>query len=47
MWSLTSPRAERISGPENFRSSARRDFFNSIGTELTCYPLQRMSADER
>ena len=30
IWSLTSPRAERISGPENFRSSARKDFFNSI-----------------
>jgi hypothetical protein len=30
MWSLTSPLAERISGPEKFRSSARKDFFNSI-----------------
>jgi hypothetical protein len=30
MWSLTSPRAECISGPEKFRSSARKDFFNSI-----------------
>jgi hypothetical protein len=31
MWSLTSPRADRISGPEKFCSSARKDFFNSIG----------------
>jgi hypothetical protein len=31
----TSPRAERISGPETFRSSARKDFFNSIGTNRT------------
>jgi hypothetical protein len=29
MWSLISPRAERISGPKKVRSSARRDFFNS------------------
>jgi hypothetical protein len=35
MWSLTSPRAERISGPEKFRSSARKDFFNSIRTFRT------------
>ena len=30
MWSLTSPRAGRISGPKKFCSSARKDFFNSI-----------------
>jgi hypothetical protein len=35
MWSLTSPRAERISGPEKFRSSARKDFFNSICHQQT------------
>ena len=35
MWSLTSPRAERISGPEKFRSSARKDFFNSICQKQT------------
>jgi hypothetical protein len=35
MWSLTSPRADRISGPEKFCSSARKDFFNSIGQERT------------
>jgi hypothetical protein len=35
MWSLTSPPADRISGPEKFCSSARKDFFNSIGQEQT------------
>jgi hypothetical protein len=30
MWSLTSPRAERISGPEKSRSSVKKDFFNTI-----------------
>jgi hypothetical protein len=35
MWSLTSPRAERISGPEKFHSSARKDFCNNIGTFRT------------
>jgi hypothetical protein len=30
IWSLTSPRVKRISDPENFRSSARKDFFNTI-----------------
>jgi hypothetical protein len=28
MWSLTSPRAERISGPVKFRSPAEKEFFN-------------------
>jgi hypothetical protein len=31
MWSLTSPRANRISGLYNFRSSPEKDFFNTIG----------------
>jgi len=35
MWSLTSPRVERISGPEKCVSSAKRDFFNTIGHQLT------------
>src|SRR5450759_4299173 len=35
MWSLTSPRAKRISGPKKFRSSAKEDFFNTIGTSRT------------
>jgi hypothetical protein len=30
MWSLTSLRAKRISGPGKFRSSPSKDFFNSI-----------------
>jgi hypothetical protein len=30
MWSLTSPRAKRISGSKNFRPSAKKDFFNTI-----------------
>jgi hypothetical protein len=41
MWSLTSPRAERISGPEKFRSSAEKDFFNTIGpgTDISSFLL--------
>jgi len=35
MWSLTLPREKRISGPRNFRSSAKEDFFNNIGTKRT------------
>jgi hypothetical protein len=27
MWSLTSQRAKRISGPKKFRLSAKKDFF--------------------
>src|SRR6266480_7130947 len=30
MWSLISPRVKRISGSKNFRSSAQKDFFNTI-----------------
>src|SRR5258705_10854280 len=30
MWSLTSLRAKGTSGPENFQSSAKKDFFNTI-----------------
>ena len=30
MWSLTSQRERRTSGPENFQSSAKKDFFNTI-----------------
>ena len=47
MWSLTSPRADRISGPEKFCSPARKDFFNSIGTFETCPPILRMSVHRR
>src|ERR1700730_8742423 len=40
---LTSPRAERISGPEKSRSSARKDFCISIGTFRTSPNLRRES----
>jgi hypothetical protein len=36
MWSLTSPHTERVSGPEKFRSSARKDICNSIGQYQKC-----------
>ena len=35
MWSLTSPRTNRISGPRNFRSLVKKDFFNTIGQKQT------------
>ena len=31
MWSLNSQRGTRTSGPKNFQSSAKKDFFNTIG----------------
>jgi hypothetical protein len=40
---LTSRRARRMSGPENFQSSTKKDFFNTIGTWPT-FGLRRMSA---
>jgi hypothetical protein len=33
IWPLTLPRAKRISGSKNFRSSPQKDFFNNIGPE--------------
>src|ERR1035437_1529075 len=33
MWSLTSQRERRTSGPENFQSQAKKDFFNTIRHE--------------
>jgi hypothetical protein len=33
MWSLTSGRAKRISGPKEFLSSTEKDFFNTIGAK--------------
>ena len=33
MWSLTSQRVRRTSGPENFQSSTKKDFFNTIRQE--------------
>ena len=35
IWSLTSPRAKRISGSKNFRSPRQKDFCNNIGTFRT------------
>jgi len=35
MWSLTLPRIGRTSGAEKFRSSVRKDFFDSIDPERT------------
>jgi len=40
MWSLTWQRERRTSGPENFQSSAKKDFFNTIGTFQT-WPTER------
>src|ERR1700722_7812664 len=33
MWPLTSQRKRRTCGPENFQSSAKTDFFNTIQPE--------------
>jgi hypothetical protein len=35
MWSLTSQRTSRISGPKNFRSIVKKDFFNTIDPNQT------------
>ena len=35
MWSLTSQREKRTGGSENFQSSAKKDFFNTICHEQT------------
>jgi len=35
MWSLTLQREGRTSGPENFCSSVKKDFFNTIGAKRT------------
>jgi len=43
MWSLTSPREGRTSGPKKFRLSTRKDFFNSIGQTRTSRLACRMS----
>jgi hypothetical protein len=41
MWSLTSPRAKRISGPKKFRSSPKKDFFNTIRAKADIPPQGR------
>jgi hypothetical protein len=43
MWSLTSPRVKRISGPEKFGSSAKKEFFNTICQKPT-HPSQQMAS---
>jgi hypothetical protein len=45
MWSLTSLRLGRNSGAKKFRSSTRKDFFNSIGTKRTNRAGLAMSVD--
>src|ERR1044071_6962079 len=44
MWSLTSRRVRRTSGPQNFQSSAKKAFFNTIGHLQTCPAQDGMSA---
>jgi hypothetical protein len=44
MWSLTSKRERRTSGPENFRPSAKRDFFNTIRQKRS-YTLSSLPAN--
>jgi hypothetical protein len=39
MRSLTSPLARHISGPRNFCSSPKKDFFNTIGTSADVLPI--------
>jgi hypothetical protein len=41
-----SPRTKRTSGPEKFRSSAKKDFFNTIGTFETLASLTERMARE-
>jgi hypothetical protein len=38
------PRVGRTSGAKKFRSSARRDFFDSIGTNAKCRDVRNTSA---
>jgi hypothetical protein len=44
MRSLTSPNAKRISGRRKFCSSAKTDFFNTIGAKWTFVVWDRRSA---
>lgn len=37
--SLTLPHTKRISSPRNFRSSAQKDFFNSVGAKRSLMPM--------
>jgi hypothetical protein len=47
MWSLTSLRTKRISGVRKFRSSAPKDFRNSIPRKQTSEPSSVVSALDR
>ena len=40
MWSLTSQRERRTSGPENFQSSTKKDFFNFAQQSYSCVKRQ-------
>src|SRR5947207_5309757 len=44
VWSLISPRAKRISGSKNFRSSPQKAFFNTIPPEADASGRVGMSA---
>ena len=44
IWSLTSPRAKRISGSKNFRSPPQKDFCNNIRQQQTFEERADMSA---
>ena len=44
MWSLNSQQRERTSGPENFWSSAKKDFFNTIGAKRTSVDKRQKQA---
>jgi hypothetical protein len=46
IWSVTSPRVRRISGPKNFRSPSQKDFFNNIGAKRPLWAAkQRLALD--
>ncbi|SRR5229473_7614337 len=46
MWSLASPRANRISGLYNFRSSPEKEFCNTICQEGTILEVRRVHVAE-
>ena len=46
IWSLTSPRARRISGSKNFRSPPRKDFCNNICHKRT-WPHHSITSSAR
>src|ERR1700680_631805 len=40
MWPLTPQRERRTSVPESFQSSAKKDFFNTIRSQLAVAPIE-------